>query len=88
MIYVPVQWVMLIRCAKVTGNPYVIKEIANEEFLDFKPIVEDKSYNWKSADEGSIIKGNQIKEFMVTFEKPFILNIKYNLSSSDFFTIN
>lgn len=44
-IYVPVQWVTLVRCSKVTDNPYVVTEIANEEFIDFKPIVEDKSYS-------------------------------------------
>lgn len=88
MIYAPLQWVTLIRCAKVTGNPYVVEEIANEEFLNFKSIVEVKTYNWKTAVDGSLIKWNQIKELMVTSEKPFILNIKYNLTSNNFITMN
>jgi hypothetical protein len=54
----------------------VVNEMANEELLNFKLIVEDKSYNWKFAVDGSLIKWNQIKELTVTSEKPFILNIK------------
>lgn len=59
-----------------------------KSFLNFKPVVQDKTYNWKTAVDGSLIKWNQIKELMVTSEKPFILNIKYNLTSSNFITMN
>lgn len=37
LIYVLSQWVTLIRCAKVTGKPYTVFEVSNEDFLDFKP---------------------------------------------------
>jgi len=40
LIYVPSQWVTLIRCAKVTGKPYTVFEVSNEEFLD--SLVESK----------------------------------------------
>lgn len=53
LIYVPSQWVTLIRCAKVTWKPYTVFEISNEEFLDFKPFVDDKQCNWKTASDSS-----------------------------------
>lgn len=83
-IYVPEQWVTLVRCSKDNGNPYVVIKIAIEEFLDLKQKVEDKSNNWKPSVDGCLIKWNQIIEVMVPYEKPFILHIKYNLMSSDF----
>lgn len=38
-IYVPMQRFTLVWCSKVNNNPYVVIEIANEEFLDFKQIL-------------------------------------------------
>lgn len=73
---------------KLSAQTNVVTEIINKQFLDFKSIVKNKFYNWKSTVDGSLIKWNQIKELIVTFEKPFILNIKYNLASSDFIIIN
>ncbi|CAI6358018.1 unnamed protein product [Macrosiphum euphorbiae] len=37
VIYIPAQWVTLISCAKVAGNPYTVIEVSNEEFLDSRP---------------------------------------------------
>jgi len=88
IIYVPAQWVTLITCAKVIGKPYTVIEVSNDEFLDFKPLVNDKKYNWKTSFDGSKILWNGIKEISVTFENPFEINIKYNLSASDFIKIN
>lgn len=87
-IYVPVQWITLVRCAKVTGKPYLVTEVSNEDFLNFKGIVEDKSYNWTKTVDGCQIRWSCIKEIMVTFDKPFILSIKYNLTSPDFIIID
>lgn len=86
-IYVLLQYVILVRCTKITENLYIVTKIANEEFVDFKPIVKDKPYYFKSVVDGSLLKNNQIKELMVTFEKPFILIIKYDLLPNDFMII-
>lgn len=88
VIYVPPQWVTVISCAKVTGNPYKVFEVPNEEFLDFKPLVDDKQSNWKTTIDGSKIMWNSIKEITLNFENPFELNIKYDLSTSEFIKIN
>lgn len=89
-IYVPIQWLTLISCLleQVTGKPYTVIEISNEDFLDFKPLVDDKLSNWKTGRDGSNIKWNTIREIVVTFEKPFELYIKYDSSASDFVEIN
>lgn len=83
-IYVPAQWFTLIRCAKVTGKPYTVIEVSNEDFLDFKPLVDEKLCNWKIGRDGSNIKWNTIGEIAVTFK----LYIKYDLSALDFVEIN
>lgn len=44
-IYSPDQWVMLIRIAKVTGKPYIVKEMSQNDFYNFANIV--KRQNWK-----------------------------------------
>jgi len=87
-IYVPAQWVTLISCAKVTGKPYTVIELSNEDFLDFKPLVDDKLCNWTTAHDGTKIKWNTIREITVTFEKPFEICLKYDLSASDFVEID
>jgi len=48
------------------------------------PLVDDKLCNWKTGRAGSNIKWNTIREIAVTFEKPFELYIKYDLSASNF----
>lgn len=86
-IYVPAQWITLVRCAKVIEIPYTVNEISYDEFLDFKVLVEGKQYNSKTACDGSQIKWNSIKEIKVSFENPFELLIKYDLHSLDFIKI-
>ncbi|XP_071056024.1 uncharacterized protein [Onthophagus taurus] len=44
-IYTPDQWVMLIRMAKVSGRPYIVKEMSQNDFFSFKEKV--KLENWK-----------------------------------------
>lgn len=41
IIYVPMQWVTLVQSAKVTKEPYLVIQISNNEFLDFKWLVEN-----------------------------------------------
>lgn len=55
-IYVPIQWLILISCAKVTGKLYTVIEVSNEDFLDFKPLVDNKLCNWKTGRDDSNIK--------------------------------
>jgi len=88
VIYVPAQWVTLVRCSKVKGNPFRVIEVSYDEFLDFKPLVEDKQFNYKTSTNGDIIKWNCVKEVFVSFESPFDLCLKYDLNSTDFIHVN
>lgn len=54
--------------------------VGNSESLDFKPLVEDKRFNFKTTCDGDQIKWNNIK-VKESFESPFELNIKYNFNS-------
>ncbi|CAH2088043.1 unnamed protein product [Euphydryas editha] len=38
-IYTPDQWFALVRWAKDTGNPYIVKEVSIEDILDFKKLL-------------------------------------------------
>lgn len=89
IIYVPSQWITLVRCAKLNKNVYVVYELSNEDFLNFKPLVENKELNWKtSTTTKEIITWNNIKEIMVSYKSPFILKIKYEYCATDFITID
>lgn len=87
-IYVPAQWVTLVRCAKVK-KPYIVFEMCNQDFLDFKPLVDNPGLNWKMSTDNDIIKWNNVKVVSASFEKPFILNINYSLDAdSNFISLN
>jgi len=70
-IYVPAQWVILVRCAKVKKS-YIVFEMCNQDFLDFKPLVDNPGLNWKMSTDNNIIKWNNVKVVSTSFEKPFI----------------
>jgi hypothetical protein len=38
-IHIPSQWYSLMRAAKSTGHPYVVKEVSQSDILDIKPFV-------------------------------------------------
>jgi len=79
IIYVPDQWIALVRCAKIYGNPYLVYELSYEDFLDFKLLVENSELNWKTSTDKQIIKWNSVKQITASYETLFTLNIKYNL---------
>lgn len=63
--------------------------MCNQDFLDFKPLVENPGLNWKTSTDNNIIKWNNVKVISTSFEKPFILNINYRLDAdSNFITLN
>ncbi|KAF2889008.1 hypothetical protein ILUMI_17165 [Ignelater luminosus] len=80
VIYTPDQWTMLIRMAKVTGHPYIVKEMSQNDFYSFADIV--KSQNWIKDEEGDKMKISKVKE--VSFCKTPAhqkMNFKYDFSS-------
>lgn len=59
-IYTPDQWVSLIRMAKVTGKPYIVTEMSQNDFFSFSQFVTFQ--NWKKSSDGISVKISQIKE--------------------------
>jgi len=61
VIYVPSQWVINIthnvRCAKLNKNSYLVFVMSNEDFLNFKPMVENADLNWKNQLSTKSLKG-------------------------------
>lgn len=88
IIYVPMQWVTLVQSAKVTNQPYLVIQMSNNEFLDFKCLVENEQFNWKISTNRDLIKWNDVKEISILHERPFLIEIKYDLSTMDFITLD
>lgn len=64
----------MIRCAKIKGEPHTVFEMSYNDFLDFKPLVENKIFNWKTESDGkTLVKWNNIKEVSINFELPHLL---------------
>lgn len=57
VIYTPDQCVTLIRCAKIKGETYTVFEMSFNDFLDFKPLVDNNILNWITEyDNKTLIK--------------------------------
>lgn len=60
-----------------------------QDFLNFKPLVENEALNWKTSTDNQLNKCNNVKVVSTSLEKPFILNINYSLdTNSNLITIN
>lgn len=79
VLYVPEQWITLIRMAKTVGKVYNVTEMSQEDFLDFKSLVGNK--NWKTDNGKGMIKISQIKEISTSYNTPNVIFLKYDLSS-------
>lgn len=66
-IYVPEQYVQIIRFAKKNGNPFVVEEQNYSDFYDLKKLTEEIGLNTSKDSLGNSIKINDIK--MIQFKK-------------------
>lgn len=66
-IYVPDQYVSLIRTAKKKGEPFRVNELTFSDFYNLKSLEEEMSFNTTKNEKGDQIKISQIK--MVEFKK-------------------
>lgn len=60
-IYIPYQYVQLIRNSKKTGNAFVVNELNYDDFYDLKKLLEDISLNTNKDLQGNPIKLSEIK---------------------------
>lgn len=87
-IYIPAQWITLVRCAKIYGKSYEVFELSYEDFLNFKPLVENSLLNWKTSTDKKVIKWNNVKAILTSHKTPHTINIRYNLNSTNAITLN
>lgn len=66
-IYVPDQYVSLIRSAKKKGYPFIVKEMSFRHFMDLKLLSDEMAFNYSKSVNGEQIKLSDIK--MLRFEK-------------------
>ncbi|CAD0196001.1 unnamed protein product [Chrysodeixis includens] len=57
-IYVPDQYITLIKTAKMKGSPYIVKELAHDSFVDLKPLA---SGNYTINEDKEKVKWSDIK---------------------------
>lgn len=66
-VYVPDQYVSLIRNAKKRGKPLQVKELGYEDFMDFKELHRELGVNFAKDTSGNLFKVSDVKVFR--FEK-------------------
>lgn len=87
-IYVPDQYVNLIRDAKKRGNPFIVREMHFSNFYDLKALTEEQAINFQKDLKGDIIKLTELTmikftkncdfyEFKTSYEREWIqVNLK------------
>jgi hypothetical protein len=81
-IYTPDEWRILVRWAKNEGEPYIVRNMTQIDFFDFKSHINDKV--WLKNCRGAKIAWNNIKEVHANNNDPNKLFYKYNLSHSEY----
>lgn len=66
-VYVPDQYVSIIRSAKKKGNPFIVREMSFGDFMDLKLLSDEMAFNYSKNINGDQIKLSDIK--MLRFEK-------------------
>lgn len=79
VIYVPEQWITLIRMAKTTGKVYNVTEMSQDDFFDFKAVAANQ--NWKTDSEKNPVQISQIREINFSHETPRTASFKYDFNS-------
>lgn len=70
----PFQWYSLIHSAKISGEPYKVVEMSQNDFYDFKQI--SKNLNWNKNTQNGKPYIARMKEVYFGEGNPYILNYK------------
>lgn len=87
-IYSPQQFYLIARMAKKTGAPYVVKEMTEKDFLDWKELNGSYAPNWTVNEEGQSVKWTDIKIWQLRKEAPQNFFYKTSYLHEEFQTIN
>lgn len=87
-IYVPEQYVSLIRCAKKTGKPYKVHEISHEDIKDLKALSVDLGLQITKNTDGEQFKISEVKVLKVEKNHLGKLFYKTSYENEDFKEVN
>ena len=75
-VYIPQQYVTLIRSAKKHGLPFKVREIDHSFFLNLKKLQEQWGYNFKEDEDRNTVTWNDIKLLKFCKQEPFLFYYK------------
>lgn len=75
-IYVPDQYVQIIRSAKIKGNQFIAEELNFDDFYDLKTLSDEIELNTVKDVEGNTIKTSDIKVIEFTKDNDAVYNYK------------
>jgi hypothetical protein len=78
-VFVPSQWVAGMRCAKVNNPPYIVREMAQEDFLDFHAVNAHQSWGH--------VRTAKIREIVISGDDPFTIRFKNKLGPGEVATV-
>lgn len=84
-IYVPEQYITLIKTAKKTGEPYTVKELTHVDFLDLKPL---STGNYNIDHDDNKIKWTDIKILKADKESNGIFFFKTSYEEEEFRSVS
>lgn len=87
-IYVPSQWIPVIRLAKKNGRPYKVIEMDTDDILDFKTLSSDIGSNYSINTEKEKVRWTDIKVLNFNKNNPSSIFYKYNYDQENYLEID
>ena len=86
-IYCPSQYYSLARCARKTKKSYVVTEMENDDFFDFK-MSSKQLKNFTVDETGRKVQWGKIRQILIDRNRPHIMQFKYNHCESRYLELN
>ncbi|KAJ8966939.1 hypothetical protein NQ314_003216 [Rhamnusium bicolor] len=83
-IFSPDQWITLVRTVR-KNQPYIVKEISQENIFDLKKLQQDTTLNWDKDDENEKVSWLKIKIIESNSSFPNILLFKYEYDNNQLY---
>ncbi|KAJ8915389.1 hypothetical protein NQ315_008276 [Exocentrus adspersus] len=87
-LYIPDQFISLIRVAKRKGPPYLVHELTHDDFVDVKLLAADVGVNISTNSNKEPVHLSKVHMVKVEKDKPFLYFYKTSYSEEDWKTVN
>lgn len=88
-IYVPSQWILVIRLAKKNGRTYEVIEMGTDDILDFKTLSSDIGSNYSiNTEKDQKVRWTDIKVLNFNKNNPSSIFYKYNYDQENYLEID